>query len=212
MIETARSSNAAENITYRVQDGTRLAEYLTSYAEEKEAYDKVFSNAALHWILRREETRRAVFEGAYALLRPGGELVFEMGAHGNVPEAMTVLIATLARHGVSLDAARKANPWFFPSETWMRKMLETVGFVVEKVEVEDRPTRLIPKEEGGTGLRGWLELMGAEFLSVIEDEGVRKEALDWAVEVLRDVVTREEDGSQWLMYKRLRAVARKPSA
>lgn len=64
-----------------------------------------------------------------------------------------------------------------------------------------------------TGLEGWVRLMGAEMLARVpeEEDGVRKrdEAVREVCEVLRDVVTREEDGSQWLGYVRLRGVARR---
>lgn len=176
--------------------------------KQQQKYTKVFSNAALHWILRDKETRESVFRGIHAALVPGGKFVFEMGGAGNVADVHTALLSALSmRQGVNIEKARDACPWFFPSEEEMRKLLETVGFEVDKTEVEYRPTKLT-QEEGG-GLEGWVRLMGVAFLDVLGDDEARKE------EVVRDVcevlrsVTGREDGSMWLGYVRLRVLARK---
>lgn len=132
--------------------------------------------------------------------------MFEMGGHGNVAEVMTALIYTLVKHEVPLDKAKEANPWFFPSETWIKDTLETVGFQVDKVETEYRPTKLTSAVNGG--LAGWIRLMGAQFLELLDEEK-QGEAVKQICEVLEPVVTRVEDGSQWLGYVRLRGVAKK---
>ena len=90
----------------------------------------------------------------------------------------------------------------------MRTTLEELGFKVEKLELEYRPTRLTDDREKG-GLEGWLRLMGASMLETIEDEAKRESAIKEVCEVLGPIVTRE-DGSQWLGYVRLRGVASRP--
>ena len=90
----------------------------------------------------------------------------------------------------------------------MRKTLEEIGFVVQILEVEYRPTQLTADDEGG--LRGWVKLMGASMLQAVEDESSRESAVDEICDVLSTVVTRIEDGSQWLGYVRLRGVAKRP--
>lgn len=176
--------------------------------KQQQKYTKVFSNAALHWILRGKETRESVLRGVHAALAPGGKFVFEMGGAGNVADVHTALLsALLMRQGVHIEKARDACPWFFPSEKEMRELLEGVGFEVDKTEVEYRPTRLT-EEEGG-GLEGWVRLMGVAFLDVLGDDEARKEEVVRDVcEVLRSVIGRE-DGSMWLGYVRLRVLARK---
>lgn len=176
--------------------------------KQQQKYTKAFSNAALHWILRDKETRESVLRGVRAALVPGGEFVFEMGGAGNVAEVHTALLSAFSmRQGVQIENARDACPWFFPSEEEMRKLLERVGFEVDKTEVEYRPTRLT-EEEGG-GLEGWVKLMGVAFLEMLGDDEARKEEVVRDVcEVLRSVIGRE-DGSMWLGYVRLRVLARK---
>lgn len=48
------------------------------------------------------------------------------------------------RHGnLDVAAARAASPWFFPSVAWMRTALTDIGFKVEQLELEYRPTKLV---------------------------------------------------------------------
>ncbi len=205
--ETTYPPATHPNLTFHIQDCSRLdasPQDLLAHAP----YDRIFSNAALHWILRPPAARSSLFAACHALLRPGGLLVAELGGAGNVGEVQAALVAGLAAHGVPVDVAREASPWFFPGEEWMRSVLGAAGFEVETVETEYRPTRLMESEKGG-GLEGWVRLMGAEFLGRVE-EGKREGLVKWVCDVLEDVVRREGEDGQWLGYVRLRAVARKP--
>ncbi|OJD22582.1 hypothetical protein ACJ73_06073 [Blastomyces percursus] len=73
-----------------------------------------------------------------------------MRGHENVPEANTALLAAVTHQGATIQQARTANPWFSPSEFWMRPTLEKIGFHIERLEVEYRwPTRLTTDVNGG---------------------------------------------------------------
>ena len=183
----------------------------TQISSEPEAanhsWDKVFSNAALHWILRDPSTRQNVFGDINKALKPGGTFVFEMGGKGNIAEIHAAIISAMTAHGIPLQPARDSCPWFFPSDVWMRQSLEEAGFEVRKCELEYRPTKLNPDSaDGSGGLEGWVRLMGAQMLETVDaakvDSVVRQ-----VVETLGTIITREEDGSQWIGYVRLRAVA-----
>lgn len=221
----AAAQRSFPHIQFQLQDCRRLEEVFfeefdnnSSSREQRakggtkggkgEQYTKVFSNAALHWILRDEETRESVLRGVHAALVPGGKFVFEMGGAGNVADVHTALLsALLMRQGLKIEKVREASPWFFPSEEQMRKLLERVGFVVDKSEVEYRPTRLTEGEGGG--LEGWVKLMAVAFLDLLgDDEARREEVVRDVCEVLKSVIGRE-DGSMWLGYVRLRVLARK---
>lgn len=95
----------------------------------------------------------------------------------------------------------------------MRSALEKVGFRdIEKLEIEYRPTKLTAEQKDGSGgVEGWLRLMGAQMLDVLDSEEARDAAVKEACELLETIVTREEDGSKWFGYVRLRGVARKSS-
>ena len=208
---SANLLKAAEN-NYGTNEGLSWnlldCRYLESSSLVKEAeYTKVFSNAALHWILRDASTRISVFQGVYKALRPGGTFVFEMGGAGNVADVHTALLAALVHQGVAIEKARESCPWFFPSETLMKQMLEQVGFELDRMKLEYRPTRLTTEKEGG--LEGWLRLMGAKFLDALPTMDKREAVIKEVCELLQTVLIHEEDGSMWLGYVRLKVVARK---
>lgn len=205
-ITSAQEKHASKNCTFRLQDCTRLSECAEAVNGQ---WDKVFSNAALHWILRNPETRTSVFRDIHSALKPQGLFVCEFGGKGNVGEVHAAMLSALVQRGMSIEHAREASPWFFPSVDWLRAVLEETGFMVEKVESEYRPTKLNPKSaDGSGGLEGWIKLMGAEFIAGFDDKE-RADIVKEVCKILETVVTREEDGSQWVGYVRLRAVARK---
>src|SRR5579871_414148 len=83
-------------IDARVMDGERL--------EFDAEFDAVFSNAALHWMRRRD----VVIAGVWRALRPGGRFVAEMGGFGCVAKIKNALIDALRRRGLDGEAL---NPW-----------------------------------------------------------------------------------------------------
>ncbi|PGH18177.1 hypothetical protein AJ80_04564 [Polytolypa hystricis UAMH7299] len=200
MIQSAKQGYGAPNTEYQAVD-CRYLDRESSIVNG--SWDKVVSNAALHWILRDETTRLNVLRSIHASLKQGGTFVFEMGGHGNVAEVHGALIAALLHHGVPVDEARKASPWFFPSDTWMRQTLENIGFQIEKLELEYRPTKLTTEQNGG--IEGWVRLMGAQMFEALDEEQ-RDKAVKEVCQVLETIITKE-DGSKWLGYVRLRGVA-----
>jgi trans-aconitate methyltransferase len=116
-------------------------------------FTKVFSNAALHWILRDPSTRADFFKACFDALRPGGIMVSESGALGNIAEVHAAIVLALISRGVPSQKVRDASPWFFPSLEAMRALVEGAGFRWVKGEVELRQTELTQGKEGG--IRGW---------------------------------------------------------
>ena len=206
LIESARKNyGSIPNLSWYLQD----CRYLEDCPRlEDERYSKVFSNAALHWILRDPSSRISVFRAAFRALQPGGQLVFEMGGAGNVAEMHAALLAAVVHQGVSIEMARETSPWFFPSEGLMKNILDEVGFVVKRSEIEYRPTPFTTEKEGG--LEGWVRLMGAQILEAVAIPKKREAAVRGVCDVLETILTHEEDGSMWLGYVRLRVHAEKP--
>lgn len=206
MISSAQQDHSSDNCVFRVADCTQIS----SDAEAASgSWDKVFSNAALHWILRNPATRHSVFRNVHAALKPGGMFVFEMGGKGNIAEVHAATFAALVAHGVPIEKARESSPWFFPSDVWMRQALQDAGFEVETAELDYRPTKLTPKSDDGSGgLEGWVKLMCAQMLDAVT-ETKRASVVAHICEILESLITREEDGSMYIGYVRLRAVARK---
>lgn len=193
---------------FSVLDATQL---VNTPSLQKSSYDKVFSNAAMHWILATSESQqRAFFQGVHAALKPHGKFCFEMGGFGNVAEMRAALLGAVGRR-VGIERAREVDPWFFSDETWMRGMLEDKegggvgGFRVEKIELEYRPT----KADAG-GIEGWVRLMGKQFFDAVAPEGnsKREECIKEVGDVLKSVVN-SPGGGEWIGYVRLRVLASK---
>lgn len=157
----------------------------------------MFSNAALHWILRDASTRDSVIPAVHAALVPGGTFTFEMGGLGNVAEMRTGLLMALGRR-VGIEKAAAADPWFFPDEKWATAAMEAAGFRVDRVEREWRPTTA---DEGG--VEGWVRLFGKQMLDVVEDADEREQVVQEVAEVLRRVC-KMPNGGEMISYVRLR--------
>lgn len=119
-------------------------------------FDAVFSNAALHWMLRPAEVARGVCRA----LRPGGRFVGEFGGHTNVAAILTALIAVLGQRGVD-GVAR--SPWYFPTPDEYSEVLEAAGFTVDSIALIPRPTPL-PTDVGG-----WLESFADNFFNALPE-------------------------------------------
>lgn len=178
MVAAAR----ARGLDAHVIDGQALA--LT------ERFDAVFTNAALHWM----PDAAAVLRGVARVLKPGGRFVGEFGGHGNIAAIATALRAAL---GPEVTA-----PWFYPTDTAYRALLEAHGFTVRAIALHPRRTPL------PTGLRGWLATFrGPVLRSLPEDEaeGIVSRLEQWLAPSLRD-----ENGVWIADYVRLRFAAEFP--
>lgn len=159
-------------------------------------FDAVFSNAALHWMLRPD----AVVAGVWRALRPGGRFVAEMGGAGNVDLILRALVRALDARG---HDGRAAVPWYFPGPEEHRKRLEKAGFQVDVIELIPRPTPL------PGALSGWLQTFAESFINVLQDDDQRRAYME---EVERSLAPHLKDGAGvWSAdYVRLRFHARKP--
>ncbi|TGO84627.1 hypothetical protein BPOR_0484g00080 [Botrytis porri] len=176
-------------------------------------YTKIFSNAALHWILRPEATRKQFFTEIKRLLKPNGVLVFEMGGMGNVAEMRTALLSVVGRRCEGgLKRAREVDPWFFPDEVWMRSVFASPSDVNEdgegewEIEKLEREYRATPTDKGG--IEGWVKLMGKQFFDILGNGEEREEAEKEVCEVLESVC-RSPGGGDWIGYVRLRGMIRR---
>ena len=139
----------ARGIDARLMDGTAL-----TFAD---AFEGVFSNAALHWM----RPPQAVVAGVARALTPGGRFVAEFGGAGNVDHLRRALHAALAARG--LDAAAR-DPWYFPSVAAYRELLEAAGFTIQMIKLIPRPTPL-PGD-----VMGWLEIFSGAFVGDLEPD------------------------------------------
>ncbi len=157
-------------------------------------FDAVFSNSALHWMMRPDELIREVWRS----LRVGGRFVGELGAAGNVATVLTALSRVLSTRGINID---EVNPFYFPGADEYGRRLAAHGFSVESIEVFDHRTR-IPGDVGD-----WLRNFGHTFFQSLS-ENERAAAVAEVVEAVRPALC-DEDGGWAIDHVRLRFVARR---
>ena len=156
------------------------------------AFDAVFSNAALHW--RRDAD--AVVSGVKRALKPGGRFVAEFGGAGNVANVMGALVAALERRGID---GRARSPWYFPTPETYREKLEGHGFTVVSIALIPRPTPL-PGD-----IRDWLETFCESFLGGVP--AAERAALKDEAATALEATNRDADGGWLVDYVRLRVAA-----
>lgn len=158
--------------------------------------DAVFSNAALHWLTDAEGTAASIAGS----LRPGGRLVAEFGAHGNIASIVHGLPPAFAAAGA---ADKLRLPWYFPTVGQYASLLEKNSLDVELALCFHRPT---PLERGDAGFRKWVNTFAHGVLSVLDDAS-RQTVLEYLEQELAPTLFKD---GRWVMdYRRLRVVARK---
>jgi SAM-dependent methyltransferase len=185
MIEAAKE----RGLDARVMDGQALT--------FDSAFDAVFSNAALHWMLEPE----AVARGVYRALRAGGRFVGEMGGEGNIATLRAGIRAELIERGYTLPAD---DPQFYASVEEFTRIYEAAGFA-------DIDARIIPRETPlPNGVVSWVLTFRAGWLDVAGVPDGEREDIAHSVERRLAPKLRRSDGSWFADYVRLRFTMRKP--
>lgn len=157
-------------------------------------FDTAFSNAVFHWIV----DQGALLQGIYRALKPGGVLVCEFGAKGNVAKVRAAFNDALSSLG--LPASRE---FFLPSPDEYSQRLRAAGFEVLHIGDYDRPT---PLSDGEEGLSNWMRQFYAADLDATSP-ALAERVLASQADSLRPLLF--QDGQWVLDYRRLRAVAQK---
>jgi trans-aconitate methyltransferase len=169
----------------RVVDGHALP-----FSQE---FDAVFSNAALHWMLRPDD----VLSGVARALRPGGRFVAELGGHANVASIVVALLAVVRRYEAGHTVT---SPWCFPTADEYETKLKQHGFSVDRIALIHRPTPL------PTGMAGWMKTFARPFIGALPMED-QDAAIAEAIDLLRPALC-DANGNWIADYVRLRFVAR----
>ncbi len=187
MITQARQSYP--HLTFEVKDGEKL-DFL-------EQFDKVFSNAALHWMKAAEK----VIDGIFKSLKPGGLFVAEFGGKGNVQKIIQACYHSIESAGYPVDIT--LHPWYFPSISEYTTLLEQRGFEVDFAQLFDRPT---PLEDGEKGLRNWIAMFGNRLFSEIPQEAQETILADIEMQLSPQLY---QKGTWFADYKRIRVRTQK---
>ncbi len=162
--------------------------------------DALFSNAALHWIEDQERLTAAMARA----LRPGGLLVCEFGARGNIGRIRAAFgaafQAVLAEEGIG-PAFLNCERFYFPSAQEYVALLTGHGFSARLAEEYDRPT---PLKDGEEGLARWLAQFFAQDLDCVP-LAAQERVFAAVADALR--ASMWNDGGWIADYRRLRVVA-----
>jgi trans-aconitate methyltransferase len=141
---TAARSNGIDAVLLNVADMTFSAEF-----------DAVFSNAALHWVLEKEQAARAIFRS----LKAGGRFAGEMGGEGNIARLQQVVDEEMILRGYAPPV--EAHNWY-PAPEEFAAVYEAAGFREVDARLIQRPTP-IPHGIANwvlTFRKGWLDRAG----------------------------------------------------
>jgi trans-aconitate 2-methyltransferase len=177
MVKLARNKfpqTAFPNVSFQMMDARKLT--------FNEQFDRVFSNAALHWII----DHRPVLFGVRRSLKPGGRLLFQMGGKGNAQAILGLLDELMVeeRWCQFFTGFTFHYGFYTPEEyvVWLRE----AGLEPEQVELLKKDMALQGKE----GLAGWVRTtwlpytgrlpadMRDEFVNEIVSRYVKAHPLD----------------------------------
>ncbi len=97
--------------------------------------DAVLSTATFHWVLDHDR----LFANLAGVLRPGGRLVAQCGAEGNIARLIEAVRST---------GLERTGAWYYASPEDTRRRLETSGFTDIEVWTHPEPTPIEPAELG----------------------------------------------------------------
>ncbi len=160
-------------------------------------FDAVFTNAALHWMLNG----RAVAEGVFRALKPGGRYVGEMGGAGNVAGMRAAVRAEVEARGYTPPAA---DPQWYPSIDEFDDLHRAAGFARVEARLIPRPTEL------PAGMAQWFRTFRTGFLDSAGVPDAEQDAIAEAAARRLEATHRRADGVWVADYVRLRFSMRKP--
>jgi trans-aconitate methyltransferase len=86
-------------------------------------FDLVISTATLHWV--PQSRHRAVYDGVFGVLRPGGAFRAEFGGSGQIAPVRAVLDL------ISTELDGPVSPWYFPTPDEVEKPVREAGFTLD---------------------------------------------------------------------------------
>ncbi|MFT8825835.1 class I SAM-dependent methyltransferase [Liquorilactobacillus mali] len=158
---------------------------------EQGSFDTVFSNAVFHWINDQQTLAMKI----HTVLKPGGLLVCEFGAEGNIKTISTAFSTEL-----NLLGKAYYSPFYFPSVSEYTTLLKQNNFEIITAYDYPRPTTL---KEGYSGLSNWVKQFFAADLVKLDDPDTVMKHLE---DRLEDKLWKDD---HWEAdYHRIRVVAK----
>ncbi len=187
--------DSSENMIKKAENQYRNIDFFVCDALDlpfEKQFDVVFSNAVFHWI----NDHNRLLQNIKKALKPGGMLICEFGAKGNIQ------IIENAFFTACKDLGYEFSPEFnFPTSEHFADLLKNNGFVTDKIYDYDRPT---PLKDNENGLANWIRQFFASELEIMP--------LEMQNEIIKNTenLTRKKlwNKTEWVAdYRRLRAIA-----
>ncbi len=167
----------------------------------QEIFDRVFSNAALHWI----PNQSAVLFCVERCMKPGGKLLFQMAGKGNAQNIINIL-----------DEMLKVEPWqqYFEGFKFPYGFFDPKEYTAFLEEADLKPLRveLFPKEmkhQGAEGLAGWVRTTWLPFTEKLP-ANLKPKFVDELVTRYIQKHPADNDGMVHVGMMRLEVEAKKP--
>ncbi|MGI9538158.1 MAG: class I SAM-dependent methyltransferase [Desulfocapsaceae bacterium] len=159
------------------------------------AFDAVFSNAVLHWIIEPE----IIIQNINRHLKMGGRFVAEFGGKGCVKKIISTLTDILDSKKVIYPAI--GETLYYPSISEYSRLLERNGFEVSLAMLFDRPTEL---KGGLDGLKNFIEM----FFNWLFENVSEQEKMEYIATVEKRLKDELLHDSTWIAdYRRIRILA-----
>jgi trans-aconitate methyltransferase len=167
----------------------------------RDRFDRVYSNAALHWA----SDLVAVTRGIARALRQGGRAVIQCGGAGNAAPMVSVLDALIRSPSWSPYFPDTEFRYTFTDDATFRAQLVMAGLV--PVEVRLIPTTMTMA--GRDGLAGWIRTTWLRYTGSVPDDR-RTAFVEAVVDGLLARHPAGPDGTVEVPMVRLQAVADRP--
>jgi len=195
MISLASASFPQErypNLTFQRQDARNLP--------FQERFDRLFSNAALHWII----DHRPVLASMFRALRPGGLVVVQMGGRGNAAGVIASMNELMQEAAWREYFQNFAFPYGFYGPDEYTPWLEEAGFSILSIE-------LIGKEmvhRNRDAFTGWIRTTWLPYTDRVPEQ-LRERFISELVSRYLDSHPPDTHGAVHTDMQRLEFVARK---
>lgn len=165
-----------------------------------DAFDVVFSNAALHWV----KDHKRLWQNVYMALRPDGIVHFNFAGEGNCANFFQVVKEVMDFPEYKGSFRDFAWPWFMPKVHEYEKLIKEFQFREIKVW-EENADRCFAS---ATPMINWIDQPSiVPFLTYVEDTK-RQEFRDLVVEKMLKNTSRQ-DGTYFETFRRVNVLAKK---
>ena len=164
-------------------------------------FDRVFSNAALHWIVDQQP----VLDGVARSLKAGGRLLFQMAGKGNAKDILSIIDELIGVQPWKDFFCNLTFPYGFYDPEEYKAFLHQAGLVAERVELFPKDM----KHKGAEGLAGWVRTTWLPFTDRLPAD-IRPKFVDLIVNRYLELHPADSAGVVHVGMMRLEVEAHKP--